>query len=106
MKAKIKEKIMKGFLMLFLCVCFVGLTETSQANEQEYREACDGGNLLRCNRLGRLELKAEATLKKLRSFIENPVMGEILMDVMVLGVWSLKEAIIVKHQLLTKNPVI
>ena len=55
MKAKRKEKLMKGFLMFFVCFCFVGFSETLQANEQEYREACDGGDLSGCYQLGWLE---------------------------------------------------
>ena len=57
MKDKGKGKIMKGFLALLLCVCFIGFSETLQANEQEYREACTGGNLLGCSNLGSLEYR-------------------------------------------------
>ena len=74
MKTKIKEKIMKGFLMLFLCVCFVGFetSETLQAlvdviilGDFEfkrgnfaiaavfYRKSCNLFN--GCNRLGELD---------------------------------------------------
>ena len=78
MKAKRKEKLIKGFLILFLCFCFVGFTETLQANYSlvlynqgpcntnprkicidevaaPYRKACDGGDLEACNQLGHLE---------------------------------------------------
>ena len=50
-----KEKIMKGFLALVLCFCFIGFSETSKANEQEYREACAGGDPAGCYWLGNLE---------------------------------------------------
>ena len=55
MKTKRKEKLVKSFLALFLCVCFIGLPETSQASEQEDTKLCDGGDLDGCNRLGDLE---------------------------------------------------
>ena len=57
MKAKRKEKLMKGFLVFFVCFCFIGFSETSQASEQEYREACDGGDPTGCIRLGGVEYK-------------------------------------------------
>ena len=55
MKDQIKEKIMKGFLPLVLCVCFVGFSETSKANEQRYRRACAGGDPSGCVSLGNLQ---------------------------------------------------
>ena len=48
-------EIIRGFLALFLCFSFLGFSETSQASEQEYREACEAGNVFGCYRLGFLE---------------------------------------------------
>ena len=82
---RMKEKIMKGFLALFVCFCFVGLSETSKADhelghcianprknlkgcrpmsliilssdESEflYRTFCVGGDFSACNLIGVLE---------------------------------------------------
>ena len=48
---------MKGFLVFFLCFCFVGFPETSQANEQRYRKLCDRGDSWGCYMLGELEFE-------------------------------------------------
>ena len=62
---------MKGFLALFLCVCFVGLPGTSQASEQEYREACEAGNLDACHGKLRWDYFLRALLEDQISYEES-----------------------------------